>query len=109
MGIALPDSAAPPGQTPPEGHFIFQDSHGKAYRETLKRYTDMAPFSYDAASDPAYQAYKTREILCSPRMQKPPGLRPKPILQAYLLRPMYHRRRGLSIRPARAALRWSGG
>ena len=34
------------------------DSYGAAYRETLKRYTDMAPFSYDAASDPAYQAYK---------------------------------------------------
>ena len=34
------------------------DDYGAAYREAVRRYTDMAPFSYDHTTDPAWQAYK---------------------------------------------------
>ena len=34
------------------------DNYGEGYRDAVKRYTEMAPFSYDHRSDPAWQAYK---------------------------------------------------
>ena len=37
---------------------VMPDDYGAAYREAVRRYTDMAPFSYDHTSDPRWQAYK---------------------------------------------------
>ena len=34
------------------------DDYGAQYRDAVRRYTEMAPFSYDYRSDPVYQAYK---------------------------------------------------
>ena len=37
---------------------VMPDDYGAAYREAVRRYTDMAPFSYDHRADPRWQAYK---------------------------------------------------
>ena len=37
---------------------VMPEDYGAAYREAVRRYTDMAPFSYDHRADPRWQAYK---------------------------------------------------